>query len=77
MTIYLQKEGFMPVYTEAKAEKLEKQGWKRVNIELIWAEKKAANKKTSLSKKEIQLLLYEKGIIYPSKAKLNELRSLL
>ena len=35
MVIYLQKEGVMPVYTEAKAQQLEKQGWKRVDIAKI------------------------------------------
>jgi len=75
--IYLQKEGIIPVYSEAKAVKLEEQGWKRVDISLLWAEEKAESKKTSLTKKEVQLLLYEKGITYPKKAKLNELRSLL
>ena len=67
----------MPVYTEGAAEKLEKKGWKRVDIDLIWAEKKAENKKTLLTKTEIQLLLDEKGTPYLKKDKIGTLRKLL
>ena len=79
MTIYLQHDthGFKPVYSDSAAEKLENKGWKRADIAVIWAEKRAANKKTSLSKKEIQLLLDEKGISYLKKDKIGTLRALL